>query len=109
MPNLTIGDNIFEHSTMGNDLEEYFKQSHRFGISDDEMHSQIYRFISFENLAAILLDKRLTLLKVKTWDDPYENYLSKCEVYYNNGRVNMDLEEKLYGQCWTLTSESDAL
>lgn len=90
-------------------MEEYLKHLHRFGISDNEMNLSIYRFIPFENLAEILIDKRLTFFKVKTWEDPYENYLSKCKVYHNNRSVNMDLEDKLYGQCWTLTNESDAL
>ena len=77
---------------MADDLEEYFKNISRIGISDDEMNLPIFRFISFENLSELLIDKTLTLVKTKLWDDPYENFLSKCNVYYNNQEVNLDLQ-----------------
>jgi hypothetical protein len=94
---------------MSDDLEEYFKTINRIGLSDDDIDLPIYRFISFECLVELLIDNALVLVKTKLWEDPYENYLSKCTVYSNNIEVNLDLQDQIFGQCWTMTSESDAL
>lgn len=95
---------------MTDTLEEYFKNINRLGLTDDDMDKPIFRFISLENLTELLVNKVLTLVKTKLWDDPYENYLLKCNVFYNNKELNLqDLQEQIFGQCWTLIDESDAL
>lgn len=71
----------------------------------------IYRFISFDRLMEILLNKQITLVNIKNWDDPYENILSKCTFRFDKERdINIsDLQNQIFGQSWTLTNESDAL
>lgn len=94
---------------MTDTLEEYFKNINRLGLTDDDMDKPVFRFISLENLTELLVNKVLTLVKTKLWDDPYENYILKCNVFYKNQEVNLqDLQEQIFGQCWTFIDESDA-
>lgn len=91
---------------------------HLINIDDSELDQEVHRFISFESLSEILLFGTLTFPKISCWDDPYENFLFKTHVTKNTPGVNQitdfskSLEEiatRLYGQCWTLIPESDAL
>lgn len=90
------------------------EEANRFliGINETELDTKVYRFISFDNLAEILLFKRLSFPRINCWDDPYENYFFKTKVLFNESDISSSLEEittRLYGQCWTLSPESDAL
>jgi membrane-associated HD superfamily phosphohydrolase len=88
------------------------KNKHLIRFDDSELDSRVYRFIPFESLLEILLFKRLTLPKINCWDDPYESYFFNTEVFHNNIDTSPSLKEittRLYGQCWTLTPESDAM
>lgn len=86
-------------------------------IKEPELDAKIFRFISFESLCEILLFKKLTLPKINTWDDPYENYLLKMDINKVSDAHKtipispalQELKNRLYGQCWTLNPESDAL
>lgn len=91
---------------------------HLINIDDSELDQEVHRFISFESLSEILLFGKLTLPKISCWDDPYENFLFKTHVTKNTPSITQmtnfgkSLEEiatRLYGQCWTLIPESDAL
>lgn len=95
---------------MEENLRDYFKKLYRVGISDKEMKKSIYRFISFEKLLEIIIERQIQLIKPKFWEDPFENYLSKCNIFYNEKSADFaSLQEMIFGQCWTLTPESDAL
>lgn len=87
-------------------------------IDESELDSEIHRFISFESLCEILLFNKLTLPRIDSWDDPYENFIFKTHVLKITPKLNIttdfspSLEEvktRLYGQCWTSIPESDAL
>lgn len=74
------------------------------------MNQSIYRFIPFESLLEMLVDGHLVLAKTSKWDDPFENYFFKCNVYKNGNILDVkEISERMYGQCWSLTPESDAL
>jgi len=80
------------------------------GLREEDMDKPVFRFITFENLAELLVNKVLTLVKTTLWDDPYENYILKCDVFYKNQKANLqNLQEQIFGQCWTFINESDAL
>ena len=95
---------------MKESLRDYFKKLYRIGISDREMKKPIYRFIAFEKLLEIIINRQIQLIKPKLWEDPFENYLSKCNIFLNQRSADFtSLQEMIFGQCWTLKSESDAL
>lgn len=95
------------------DLKE-IKEENRYlmGLSDLDLDSKVYRFITFETLVEMMLYKRLTFPKINCWDDSYENYLFKTQIFKNQIDISPSLQEvanRLFGQCWTLTPQSDAL
>src|SRR5690606_41851572 len=86
-------------------------------IKEPELDAKIFRFISFESLCEILLFKKLTLPKIDTWDDPYENYLLKMDI---NKVSNIhkaipirpalqELKNRIYIQCRTLNQYYNTL
>lgn len=79
-----------------------------FDIS--EIDSPIYRIIPFESFLEMITTNSLTLVKTRLWEDPYENFLLKCNASLQNGTpVDMKgLQEQIFGQCWTLFPETDA-
>lgn len=69
----------------------------------------IYRFTTFEWLFEMLINKDLTLLRPKLWDDPYENFLFNQEILsFDGGVIDFKyLTKTIFGQCWTFKYQSD--
>ena len=90
---------------------EHFKHRNYLYLDNLDKDTPIYRVLPFETLLELLNESKLTLVKTKLWEDPYENYLLKCNAFLSDGTpVGIEhLQEQLFGQCWTLTPESDAL
>ncbi len=67
--------------------------------------------MSVDRFLQILESKKLTLVRPKLWDDPFESFLLKSKGKRKTGEiVNFDqIREKFYGQCWTLKEESDGI
>ena len=81
-------------------------------INESELDRPVYRFISFESLMELFLFNKLTLPRISSWDDPYENWFFKTKVYLNDRDFSESLKEvatRIYGQCWSLQPESDAM
>lgn len=58
----------------------------------------------------MLEDKKLTLVKPKKWDDPFENALLNCDIETPDGEiVSFSAKDSVYGQCWTFHRETDAM
>ncbi|PLX08660.1 MAG: hypothetical protein C0594_05995 [Marinilabiliales bacterium] len=87
-----------------------FKRRNYLHFDDNELDLPIYRIFPFESLLEMLNTNNLTLVKTRMWEDPYENFLLKCNASMLNGTpVNLkDLQEQIFGQCWTLYPETDA-
>jgi len=66
----------------------------------------IYRYFHFERLLEVIKTERLTLLKTKVWEDTFENLLYKTKTKIGSLAGHVEL---IYGHCWTLTKESDAM
>lgn len=70
----------------------------------------IYRIMPIQRVLQILEDKQLVLVKPKKWDDPFENALLASAFEMENGeKTSFAAKESVYGQCWTLHRETDAM
>lgn len=77
-----------------------------------ERDRTLYRYISLETFLAFVELKRTHLTKVATWDDPWEAILSKIPVVDDDGnplKRIYSFHEGVFGQCWSLRQESDAM
>ena len=78
-------------------------------LKDTDRNLKIFRILPFANLLEILSNSKITLVKPKLWDDPYENFLFKQTVQTMSGDTIplKKIEERVYGNCWTFNSDSD--
>jgi hypothetical protein len=79
---------------------------------DQEMWDRrIYRIFDHDRFLAILREQRMGLMPVGGWQDPFENFLLKCDVQLKDGRRAslQTVQKSWFGQCWTLHAESDAM
>ena len=79
-------------------------------LSESELDKPVYRIFSVSRLAELFEEKKLTLVKPKKWDDPFENFiLNSTGVLPDGMELAFGFRDNFYGQCWTLTKESDAM
>lgn len=79
-------------------------------INEKDKTKYIYRIMSFERLAEMLITGMMTLVKPFRWEDPFENFiLQHFEKSYQKKEFDFKFRNSLYGSCWTLQSRSDAL
>ena len=77
------------------------------------MKEFLYRFISFEAFVGMVQSQTLTFVLPETWDDPKESapfqqlIVNTDDIY--SKILLLTVYNKTYGQCWTRTSESDAM
>ena len=78
------------------------------GVSED---TPIYKYMPFNYTVAMLQNHQLVLNKVSTWQDVYENFMLKQDCFLNNGTPVdvINQADGVYGQCWTVRAESDAM
>lgn len=73
------------------------------------MDSRIYRIFPISRFIQVLTTKTLTLVKPKKWDDPFENTLLSSTFLVGGEATSFAAKESVYGQCWTLHRETDAM
>lgn len=79
-------------------------------ISTAEKDFSIYRVMPIQRLIEMFLNKQNVLSKPKLWDDPFENFILQSRARLSDGNlVSFGMRDSLYGQCWTLQRESDAM
>lgn len=79
-------------------------------FTDKDFNIPIYRCIHFERLLEMLLHKNIVLVKTKNWEDPYENFLFKSKIKFGEHFTSLNaFTDSLYGQCWTMKKETDAI
>lgn len=79
-------------------------------LSNEELDKNIYRVFSFDRLKEIFDTNKVTLVKPKLWDDPFENFILNSTGILPDGReFQIGFRDSFYGQCWSLTKESDAM
>lgn len=71
----------------------------------------IYKFMPLKYTLAMVQNKLLTINRISSWPDVYENYMLKQSYSLNDG-TSIDVINQvscIYGQCWTYLPESDAM
>lgn len=74
--------------------------------------TKLYRYISLETFLAFVETKRTHLTKVTEWDDLWEAIFSRIPAIDVDGKAlkpSSSFHEGLFGQCWNLPQESDAM
>lgn len=85
-------------------------KDHLIHLTEEDLDKPIYRIFSFKRLEEIFKEKKLTLAKPKKWDDPFENFILNSTGTLPDGReFQIGFRDNYYGQCWSLTVESDAM
>jgi len=96
---------------------DYNLGSRSIFLSDNERAAlesgtlMIHRIFPFDRFVDLVRDGKLALVKPKKWDDPYENPLNRPINVTDTGRTirTPHLDNMLFGQCWSLRDESDAM
>ena len=79
-------------------------------LTEADLDTPVYRIFSFKRLEEIFKEGKLTLVKPKLWDDPFENFILNSTGRLPDGReFQIGFRDDFYGQCWSLTKESDAM
>lgn len=76
-----------------------------------DLDQKIYRIFKLDTFIKVLMNKKLRLVNPLEWDDPFEDIFYQSNLINNHGEVINQMYERhrLYGLCWTLKYESDAL
>lgn len=79
-------------------------------LTEDFLDKPIYRIMPINRFLQLLEEKKLTLVKPKKWDDPFENALLNSVFETSNGELGeFSAKNSIYGQCWTFHRETDAM
>lgn len=76
---------------------------------DKLIDAPIYRIFPIGRFIQVLTAKKLTLVKPKKWDDPFENALLSSDFIAGSETATFSAKDSIYGQCWTLHRETDAM
>lgn len=94
---------------MNPNVTPYWRQHNMLNDVKEEM--PIYKFMPLEFTLAMVRNKQLTINRINSWPDVYENYMLK-QYYTLQDGTPVDVinqADGIYGQCWTCQSESDAM
>lgn len=80
-------------------------------LADTDITRPIYRVMPVACVLECISNRKLTLVRPKLWDDPFENFLLSAVVDIGRGQFAsmQTIKESIYGQCWTLQAETDAI
>lgn len=78
-------------------------------LSEDQLDKPIYRIFPVGRFLQVLTSKKLTLVKPKKWDDPFENLMLSSKFKIGGSHSEISARDSVYGQCWTLHRETDAM
>lgn len=79
-------------------------------LTEAELDMPIYRIFPFNRLLEVFQERKLTLVKPKLWDDPFENFILNSTGRFSDGReFQIAFRESFYGQCWSMAKENDGM
>lgn len=77
------------------------------GVEPDE---KLYKIIKLKYVLMMFRNFQIRINNVRTWEDVYENYFLKQNLYFQGKRIDSkDVEGSYFGMSWSLLSESDAM
>lgn len=76
-------------------------------IADNDI--RLYRIMPLERFLQMLTSRKNVLVRPSLWNDPYESLLQNSIIKGRDGREDPFDESCWFGQCWSESSESDAL
>ena len=77
---------------------------------DSKFDAAVYRFMPFHRLEEMCERKQNCLVRLRLWDDPFENFLFSADAVEADGRhIDLAYRNDFYGQCWTDADETDAM
>ena len=76
-----------------------------------DLDAPIYRIYSSSRFLDLACSRKNGLVKLRLWDDPFENFFLRSEVTGPGGeKISIEnIAEDWYGQCWTLNADTDAM
>lgn len=78
----------------------------------DEKNKEIYRVMPVHYLIELFKMNENVLVKPHKWNDPFENFILKSKwrnQFGMTGKFDKSIRDSLFGQCWTLEEEIDAM
>ncbi|MBI5557669.1 MAG: DUF2971 domain-containing protein [Deltaproteobacteria bacterium] len=78
-------------------------------MEESDFDKPIYRIMPIHRLLEDLQKMHLNLVKPKKWDDPFENLLLSIPLKNKNVGNIFTVRADVYGMCWTLRRETDAM
>lgn len=85
-------------------------QSNYINLDETLLDKPVYRIMPIHRVLQALENKHLVLVKPKKWDDPFENALLAAAFETEEGeRASFAAKDCVYGQCWTLHRDTDAM
>lgn len=81
------------------------------GINERDWDCPIYRIYPMRWFQQLIMTGKNTLVKLESWDDPFENFILKNSVTTSDGELGSlkSLHDAWYGQCWTKNGSSDMM
>ena len=76
-----------------------------FSVSFVVNNTPIYRIMPLKRIKGMVEEKRNTLMRPSSWDDPHEMNNSNSVIVTEKGNVPLDASH-WFGQCWSLCEES---
>lgn len=76
------------------------------------VETKLYRYINLKQFLSIVENHKIYLTRINKWEDTWEIPGGKLPSQRDNGDLsypNWSIDEKMYGNCWSLSEESDAL
>lgn len=102
-----------DHQTGGDNTQDINFKDEYLDINaiDLDLTENLFRIFDFDRFISDLRENKLTLVRPKKWQDPFENFLLNSQGQLDDGTfVNFrPIRDSFYGQCWTLKEECDGL
>lgn len=94
---------------MNPNVTQYWRQHNMLNGITDEL--QIYKFMPLKYTLSMVQNNQLTINRISSWSDVYENYMLKQDYSLQDGTPIDVINQTagIYGQCWTYLPESDAM
>jgi len=79
-------------------------------LKPEELKNPIYRVMPCNRFLQILKTRTNGLVRPRMWNDPFENFiLNGIAVAPDGTKARFGFRDNLYGQCWSLYREKDAM